>query len=233
MNRLRLWWMRTAFNLFPCYRRTGARITAIARESIGTGQVGRCVRFHCRFADPVVDSGDESRAEVPSSFVGKFPSEDPRSLQAAKDHRTYLLEVGFYRELQQSVAVRTPRCFHHAISSDAARFVLLLEDLRGARQGDQLAGCPVEQASAALRELQTYVLSGLTPYQALETGTRNVARYFRAENEFGTVAQGRRADLILLDANPLADIANMSRQAGVMVRGRWLPREEIERRLAS
>ena len=86
---------------------------------------------------------------------------------------------------------------------------------------------------SALRELQTYVLSGLTPYQALQTGTSNVARYFRAENEFGTVATGRRADLILLDANPLADIANMNRQAGVMVRGRWLPREEIERRLAS
>ena len=85
---------------------------------------------------------------------------------------------------------------------------------------------------SALRELETYVLSGLTPYQALETGTRNVARYFRAENEFGTVAAGRRADLLLLDANPLADIANINRQAGVMVRGRWLPREEIERRLS-
>ena len=84
---------------------------------------------------------------------------------------------------------------------------------------------------SALRELETYVLSGLTPYQALQTGTSNVGRYFRAENEFGTVATGRRADLVLLDANPLTDIANVYRQAGVMVRGRWLPREEIQRRL--
>lgn len=83
------------------------------------------------------------------------------------------------------------------------------------------------------RELQSYVASGLTPWQALETGTVNVARYFRAENAFGTVAAGRRADLVLLDANPLADIGNFARQAGVMVRGRWLPRAEIEQRLAT
>jgi hypothetical protein len=123
-------------------------VVAIEREPIGTGQVGRCVRFHCRFAGAAAVS-----SAVPSSFVGKFPSDDPRSLQTAKDHRTYLLEVGFYRELQSTVAVRTPRCWHHAIAADAARFVLLLEDLRGARQGDQLAGCSVDQAAGALVEL--------------------------------------------------------------------------------
>jgi len=83
------------------------------------------------------------------------------------------------------------------------------------------------------RELGSYVRSGLTPYQALETGTRNVARHFRAENEFGTVAEGRRADLILLDANPLENIDNTMRIAGVMVRGRWLSRADIEQRLAT
>ena len=83
------------------------------------------------------------------------------------------------------------------------------------------------------RELASYVRAGLTPYQALETGTRNAARYFGAANEFGTVQVGRRADLILLDGDPLEDIANFGRQAGVMVRGRWLGREEIARRLAA
>lgn len=83
------------------------------------------------------------------------------------------------------------------------------------------------------RELRSYVAAGLTPYQALETGTRNVARFFGAEREFGTVEAGKRADLVLLDADPLADIGNFRRQAGVMVGGRWLPREEVERRLAT
>jgi imidazolonepropionase-like amidohydrolase len=48
----------------------------------------------------------------------------------------------------------------------------------------------------------------------------------------GTIERGKRADLVLLDADPLADIRNTTRRSGVMVRGRWLPRTEIERRLA-
>jgi hypothetical protein len=81
------------------------------------------------------------------------------------------------------------------------------------------------------RELQAMVKAGFTPWQALESGSRNVARFFNAEDEFGTVAAGRRADLVLLDANPVEDIGNWSKRAGVMVRGKWIPREEIAERL--
>ena len=84
---------------------------------------------------------------------------------------------------------------------------------------------------SAHRELGTYVASGLTPYQALVTGTRNVATFFKVEKEAGTATAGKRADLILLDANPLADIANTMKIAGVMLGGRWMSREEIQRRL--
>jgi imidazolonepropionase-like amidohydrolase len=82
------------------------------------------------------------------------------------------------------------------------------------------------------RELESLVASGLTPFQALETGTRNVATYFGTERETGTIEKGKRADLILLEADPLADIRNTTRRSGVMVRGRWLSQAEIERRLA-
>jgi imidazolonepropionase-like amidohydrolase len=82
------------------------------------------------------------------------------------------------------------------------------------------------------RELESLVASGLTPYQALETGTRNVALFFGTLKATGTIERGKRADLILLDANPLADIRNTTKRSGVMVRGRWLPQAEIERRLA-
>ena len=81
------------------------------------------------------------------------------------------------------------------------------------------------------RELESLVAAGLTPYQALETGTRNVARYFGTERETGTIERGKRADMVLLEADPLVDIRNTTKRAGVMVRGRWLSREEIERRL--
>ncbi len=81
------------------------------------------------------------------------------------------------------------------------------------------------------RELESLVAAGLTPYQALETGTRNVAVFFGTLPKTGTVEAGKQADLILLDANPLADIRNTTRQSGVMLRGRWLPKAQIESRL--
>lgn len=82
-----------------------------------------------------------------------------------------------------------------------------------------------------LRELRYMVDAGLTPYQALATGTVNVARFLGTPGEFGTVAVGARADLILLDADPLLDVANLNRRAGVMVNGRWIAESEIRQRL--
>jgi imidazolonepropionase-like amidohydrolase len=81
------------------------------------------------------------------------------------------------------------------------------------------------------REIQMMREAGLTPYQILRSGTVAPAEYFGQTAEFGTVAAGRRADLILLDANPLADVANLQRRAGVMLRGRWLPESELQQRL--
>lgn len=83
------------------------------------------------------------------------------------------------------------------------------------------------------REMQIMTASGMTPYEVMASGTRSVAEYFGAEKEFGTVEAGKRADLVLLEANPLADVANFSRRAGVMVRGRWLAESEIQKRLAA
>jgi imidazolonepropionase-like amidohydrolase len=79
-------------------------------------------------------------------------------------------------------------------------------------------------------ELRMLVEAGLTPYEALATGTRNAARYFGA-NDWGTIAPGNAADLVLLEGNPLEDIAHAARPAGVMVRGQWLPASEIRERL--
>ena len=81
------------------------------------------------------------------------------------------------------------------------------------------------------RELETLVAAGLTPWQALETGTRNVAEYFGTLRATGTIEAGKWADLVLLDADPLTDIRNTTKRAGVMVRGRWLPQREIQTRL--
>jgi imidazolonepropionase-like amidohydrolase len=73
--------------------------------------------------------------------------------------------------------------------------------------------------------------AGMTPHEVLTSGTLNVGRYFANADTFGTIVAGQRADLILLDADPLTDVGNVAKSAGVMVRGRWLPRAEIDRRL--
>jgi imidazolonepropionase-like amidohydrolase len=86
---------------------------------------------------------------------------------------------------------------------------------------------------ATHRELEALVAAGLTPYEGLETGTRNVAAFFGTLATTGTIEIGKQADLILLDGNPLSDIRNTAKQSGVMVRGRWLPKAEIETRLAA
>lgn len=80
-------------------------------------------------------------------------------------------------------------------------------------------------------ELRAVARAGLTPFQIYTTGSTNVARYFGVEKQVGMVARGMRADLVLVDANPLIDVGNFPRQSGVMVRGRWLARSEIDRRL--
>ncbi len=87
------------------------------------------------------------------------------------------------------------------------------------------------------RELKVMEESGLTPYQVLVSGTRNVSEYvanvLRKPAAFGTVAVGQEADLVLLDANPLTSVDNLNQRAGVMVRGRWIPASEIEAGLAA
>lgn len=81
------------------------------------------------------------------------------------------------------------------------------------------------------RELPVMIAAGMSPFEVLASGTINVARHFGTENETGTIAVGKRADLLLLNASPLDDIANVEQRAGVMVNGRWLDEAEIQRRL--
>lgn len=81
------------------------------------------------------------------------------------------------------------------------------------------------------REMRMMVEAGLTPYEVLVTGTRNPARALGTPDAFGTVAVERRADLILLEADPRADIGNAARRVGVMVRGQWWPEAALQSRL--
>jgi hypothetical protein len=86
-------------------------------------------------------------------------------------------------------------------------------------------------------ELANLAGAGLTPYEALRAGTYDAARCMEDATEWGSIAVGLRADLLLLTANPLEDVANAAMRAGVVLHGRWFPEEELhaelERRAAA
>ena len=80
-------------------------------------------------------------------------------------------------------------------------------------------------------ELRILVENGFTPYEALLTGTVHasaVVEKITGEGNFGSVEPDKRADLILVEDNPLADLSTIRKPLGVMAAGRWYPREEIE-----
>lgn len=82
------------------------------------------------------------------------------------------------------------------------------------------------------REMERMIAAGMTPFQVLHSGTAAVGRHFRLAESFGQVAIGHRADFILLNANPLEDVANVQQREGVMLHGRWIPEAEIQKQLA-
>ncbi|MDR8391529.1 amidohydrolase family protein [Aliifodinibius sp. S!AR15-10] len=81
-------------------------------------------------------------------------------------------------------------------------------------------------------ELQYIVDAGLTSFEALRTGTYNPAEYFDNLENTGTIEEGKIADMVLLENNPLDDISNSTSVAGVIYRGNWLSKAEIDKRLA-
>jgi hypothetical protein len=79
-------------------------------------------------------------------------------------------------------------------------------------------------------ELEAMARAGMTPYQVLRSATQNAGAYLH--ESVGTVTAGSRADLILLNANPLAHLNNVKTKAGVMVNGQWLPESDLQRELS-
>jgi imidazolonepropionase-like amidohydrolase len=86
------------------------------------------------------------------------------------------------------------------------------------------------------RELELLVESGLSPYEALRAGTINasaIAGRMGKDAAFGAIAIGNRADLLLLEEDPLEDVGHTRSRLGVVVRGRWFSQEELDERVAA
>lgn len=146
----------------------GAVVTAVEfRGFIGTGQTGSNGRFALTWDHP------EGR---PASIVAKFPSEDPDARVTAFASGAYLREWFFYSQLVQTLEVRTPRVHASHFDADGQHFVLVMEDIVGAEQGDQIAGLSLHDAAIAVDEavrlhaprwgdpaLESLLGGGLTP----------------------------------------------------------------------
>jgi hypothetical protein len=122
-----------------------ARVVSFTAEAVGTGQVGHNVRYTLTY--------DRREPAAPATVVVKFPSPDETSRSTGVAIGTYEKEARFYRDLAGTVAIRIPRC-HQVEFDEATRLsTLVMEDLAPAEQGDQLAGCSVDDAALVVDEM--------------------------------------------------------------------------------
>lgn len=122
----------------------GTAVAAVTVSPVGTGQVADTYRARLTYERS--DSG-------PATVIAKVPSADPTSRGAARMTRTYEIEASFYLDLAATLAVRSPHCYAAAHDLDSDDYVVLLEDVAPAEQGDQLAGCDDADITAAVDEL--------------------------------------------------------------------------------
>lgn len=127
-------------------RRAGAlkdaKVTDIAAKRVGNGMLGDSVQFTLTY--------DRAEEGAPASVVGKFASSDPVSKATGASVGLYAKEIHFYRDLRDTVAVRSPHPYVAEIDPANHDFTLILEDLAPARGGDQLTGCGLADAERAM-----------------------------------------------------------------------------------
>jgi len=120
------------------------KVSSFEASPIGTGQVGANVRYALSY--------DRAGPKAPATVVCKFSSRDEASAAAGVAVLTYETEVAFYQDLAHTVDISRPHCHFAEIRSGTADVVLVMEDIAPAEQGDQIAGCTVQQATLAVDE---------------------------------------------------------------------------------
>ncbi|MFC3068525.1 phosphotransferase family protein [Phenylobacterium soli] len=121
-----------------------AEVARARLQPVGTGQIGDSVRFHLEYA--------RRGPGAPDTLVGKFPAAGAESRATGVALGNYLREVRFYQELAPKALVSTPRCWLADVDPATSDFVLIMEDLAPAEQGDQLRGVTLHQARQVVIE---------------------------------------------------------------------------------
>jgi hypothetical protein len=119
------------------------RVSGVAMTPVGTGQTGAAYRASVEYA--------ANPSSLPTSFVVKLPSQDQEiRSRVGLGCKT---EAGFYRELASRVQVPIPKAYHCDSANDGHDFVLVMQDLTPAVQGDEVAGCSVHAATLAAKAI--------------------------------------------------------------------------------
>ena len=122
----------------------GVTVKSVAAKRIGTGQGALCYRLTLDY---------EEDGDFPRSIVAKFPPEDEQQRQVAAQYNLYVREINFYRYLLPNLTITSPKCYYADIDGNGPEFILLLEDVSPARQGDQITGCSVAFARERVLDL--------------------------------------------------------------------------------
>jgi hypothetical protein len=122
----------------------GASVLSFETAPIGTGQMADTTRFTLTLDEP---------GAGPAHVVGKFASADDQSRGTGLALRAYEIEVRFYREVAARIGARVPAVYLAEVEPDTGWFTLLMEDIAGAAQGDQIAACGPDIAAVVLDEM--------------------------------------------------------------------------------
>jgi len=122
----------------------GVVVSSFSTSAIGTGQMADSLRVHMQH------TGNDS---TPQTLIAKIPKANAASRAASRMSRCYEVETSFYAEICSAIDARVPDCYHVEYSAHDDEFLLLLEDMAPAKQGDQLGGCSVDDAMLAVTEM--------------------------------------------------------------------------------
>lgn len=154
----------------------GREVVDLTATAVGTGQMADTYRFALTYDQP--DAG-------PAAVIGKFASADDTSRGTGLALRAYEIEVRFYREVAARVTARVPACYFADVEADTGWFTLLLEDITGAVQGDQIEACDAEVGAAVLEEMAglhapCWEAPDLTALEWLNRGTTDSEEFLAA-----------------------------------------------------
>ena len=168
------------------------------------------------------------------SILGFFA--DPDSLFAGPEavYFRHPMQVGVWSFMTANLYGPIPAEARNRLREDFDRFQRPLTKAFHEKGGRLKAGSDALMIGlfsgfALHRELRELVDVGLTPFEALRTSTTSPFEYLGEGDRSGTIQVGKQSDLLLLEGNPLEDVSAASEIAGVLIRGRWIGREEIRK----